>query len=163
MNTRKMFKKSLIALVLFLPILWNVEAMAGSVTLSLTRATLVNVVDDAGTWQHEGGTVFKGARAVGSYALHRRVTIPGTDTLNTAMTTMTLFLNTVRVANSAPRNITIEGAWDFNNGRFLGSVSAASGQYNWVQDADVQGAPGTALGTTNLLINWLQSPTLTLP
>jgi hypothetical protein len=150
-------------------------AVVGSDTLTLTRnLPLVNVDDAAGGWQHEGGTVNKGGTVVGFYALHRRVTLDsrnnalgGTGALNTAMVTMTLFLNTAQVPNSAPRNITIEGAWDFTSGSFLGSVAAASSEYNWVQGADVRGESG-GIGITNLFINWnslqLNQPqNLTLP
>lgn len=163
MTLKKIIQRSLIALVLLVPGLWSTESMAGSVGLVLTRNTLTNVPDAAGTWQHEGGKVFKGALQVGYYALHRRVTNGGTTApLNTAMVTMTLFLNTAQVQN-APRNITIEGAWDFTTGRFLGSVAAASSQYNWLQGANVTGGPGAVIGNTNYTIEWLQSFTLTLP
>jgi hypothetical protein len=164
MNLTKIIQKSLIVLVLLMPALWSTESMAGSVALVLTRSgALINVTDPAGVWQHEGGTVFNGATQIGYYALHRRVTTTGTSTLNTAMETITLFLNTAQVVGNAPRNITIEGAHDFTSGRFRGSVSAASAQYNWIQDANVLGAPSTAIGDTILTIDWLQSTTLTLP
>lgn len=163
MSLPKYVRQSLTALVLLIPALWSVESAAGSVVLTLTRSTLTNINDAAGRWQHEGGTIFRGATQVGYYALHRRVTNNGTTALNTAMVTMTLFLNTAQVQGNAPRNVTIEGAWDFSSGRFLGSVAAASSQYNWLQGADVLGSPGSASGSTNLTINWLQSFTLTLP
>jgi hypothetical protein len=163
MNITKIIKQSLIVLVFLMPALWSTESTAGSVALLLTRSTLTNVTDAAGGWQHEGGTVFSGATQIGYYALHRRTTTGGTNTLNTAMETLTLFLNTAQVQGNAPRNITIEGAHDFSSGRFRGSVSAASAQYNWIQDANVLGAPSTAIGDTILTIDWLQSTTLTLP
>ncbi len=99
--------------------------MATSMTLTLKRKTLKNIDDDAGRWQHEGGTLFLKNRKVGKYATHRRVTFGGTDTKNTAMLTTTLFFK-----SRPPHNITLQGAHDFNSGNQIGSVSAASSAYS---------------------------------
>lgn len=166
MNLTKLMQKSLIVLILLMPALWSTESLAGSVSLILARSSLTNVADAAGGWQYEGGNVFKGATQIGYYSTNRRTTTSGTTALNTAMVTTTLFLNTAQVKGNAPRNITIQGAWDFTSGGFLGSVSSASSQYNWLQGADVAGVTSvTAAGgaSTTLTIDWLQSFTLTLP
>jgi len=41
--------------------LWSASVFAGTVTLELHRASLINVTDAAGTTQHEAGTVLKGS------------------------------------------------------------------------------------------------------
>jgi hypothetical protein len=136
-------------------------AHAGSVGLTLTRTTLTNVPDAAGLWQHEGGNVFKGGVKIGQYALHRRVTSGGTTApLNTAMTTITLFLATA--AGTAPQNITLEGAHDFSVGNFRGSVSAASNRFTWIQGGDATYA-SLGGGGLSLVISWNGSAQLTLP
>ncbi len=136
-------------------------AMAGAVNLTLARTSLTNVSDAAGLWQHEGGNIVKAGVKVGQYALHRRVTTGGTGLpLNTAMTTITLFLSTA--AGSAPQNVTLQGAHDFTAGNFRGSVSAASNRYSWIQggDATYSSLGGGGLG---LVINWNGASQLTLP
>jgi hypothetical protein len=141
--------------------LWTPAANAGSVVLTLTRTTLNNVPDAAGTWQYEGGNIFKGTVKVGQYALTRRSIIGGTTTpLNTAATTITLFF--ALASGTAPQNVTLQGAHDFTIGNFRGSVSAASGQYGWIKGADaVYSVP--AAGHETLTISWTASPQLTLP
>lgn len=135
-------------------------AHAGAVSLTLTRTTLTNVNDAAGTWQHQGGNVLKGGVKVGQYLLTRRVTTGGsTAPLNTAATTITLFLATA--AGSAPQNVTLQGAHDFGPGNFRGSVSAASNRYTWLQGAD---ATYSSSGTSLILsIGWAGASQLTLP
>jgi len=141
--------------------LWAPLANAGSVALTLTRTSLTNVVDAAGTWQHQGGNIMKGAVKVGQYALHRRVTTGGTNTpLNTAMTTITLFFATA--AGSAPQNVTLQGAHDFGPGNFRGSVSGASNRFAWIQGGDATYTSGAA-GVLNLAISWSGASQLTLP
>ena len=93
-----------------------------STVYQLKRKTLNNVDDVAGRWQHEGGDVFQNQKPVGQYARHRRVTMGGTDTQNTAMLTLTLFLAKSKIG--APENITIQGSHDFSSGSEVGSVSA---------------------------------------
>jgi hypothetical protein len=137
-------------------------ANAGSINLRLVRTSaLVNVDDAAGRWQHEGGNVLKGTVKIGQYALHRRVTTGGTSApLNTAMTTLTLFLATA--SGTAPQNITLQGAHDFTAGGFRGSVSGASDRFTWVQGSyATYTAP--AAGQLSLNIYWPGAAQLTLP
>lgn len=138
-------------------------AQAGSATVTLQRTSaLVNVDDAAGRWQHEGGNVLRGTSKIGQYALHRRVTTGGTTApLNTAMTTITLFLP--MVTGTAPNNITLQGAHDFTSGSFRGSVSAASNRYTWIQGADAFYSSGTAAGSHVLTIGWTGASQLFLP
>ena len=96
-------------------------------TYQLKRKTLNNVDDVAGRWQHEGGDVFQKEKPVGHYASHKRVIFGGTDAQNTAMLTMTIFLE--RSKTGAPENFTSQGSHDFNSGNEVGSVSAASKGY----------------------------------
>jgi hypothetical protein len=105
-----------------------------STSYSLKRLSLNNVNDVGGRWQFEGGEVFgllKGSKTevrVGYFASYKRVTWGGTDEQNTAMVTLTIFLET-RGAN-VPENITAQGAHDFNTGNETGSISAASIPHN---------------------------------
>lgn len=147
-------------LVVFGLLCWSTPAVAGTVSLTLVRSTLQNVDDPAGRWQFEGGDITKGGIVVGQYAIHRRVTYGGTDAQNTAMTTVTLFF-----ANraSAPHNITLQGAHSFNDGRFAGSVSAASNRFSWITDADAAIAPSGTIGTQTLTITWVGANQLTVP
>lgn len=91
----------------------------------LKRASLNNVTDVAGLWQHEGGVVYQKEKQVGYYASTKRVTHGGTDALNTAMLTLTIFFDK-KLGTKAPENITFQGSHDFNSGEEIGSVSAAS-------------------------------------
>lgn len=141
--------------------LWAPFANAGSVVLTLTRASLTNVSDAAGISQYQGGDIFKGGVKVGQYALTRRTITGGTTApLNTAMTTITLFFATA--AGNAPQNITLEGAHDFGPGNFRGSVSGASNRFSWVQGADAVYSSLTG-GNLSLSLNWAGSSQLTLP
>lgn len=141
-------------------ILWSAQAFAGGVSLTLVRATLVNVNDAAGLWQHEGGRILKGAVVVGDYAIHRRVTNGGTTAQNTAMVTGTLFFSGF---GTPPQNVTLQGSHSFTNGRFAGSVAAASNRYSWVLGADAIIVPTATVGTSTLSIFWTASSQLTLP
>jgi len=91
---------------------------------NLVRNSLNNVDDVAGRWQHEAGVVTQKGKNVGYYASTKRVTWGGTDPQNTAMLTLTIFLEKSRTG--APENITLQGSHDFNTGNEIGSVSAAS-------------------------------------
>lgn len=142
-------------LALVVPLFLVSVAYAGSVTLTLKRATLKNVDDAAGRWQHSGGKVYKGSKHLGYYATTRRVTFGGTDPQNTAMVTMTIFF----LREKPPQNITLQGAHDFSSGKYIGSVSAASSKYNWIRDAIFTGDTST----NTLKIDWLGSNSLTLP
>lgn len=153
-------KATLAAAVTALAI-WAPAANAGSVVLTLTRTTLINVPDAAGTWQYQGGNILKGTVKVGQYALTRRIISGGTTTpLNTAATTITLFF--ALASGTAPQNVTLQGAHDFSAGSFRGSVSAASAQYGWIKGADAVYSASTA-GQETLSISWMASPQLTLP
>ena len=112
-------------------------AQAGASVASLTRSSLTNVTDAAGTYQQEGGTFTSGRNStvLGTYVATRRVTNGGTDSFNTAATSYTLFF-TPRTRGGVPENMTIQGAWSFNTGGFAGSVSAASVVYHKFISAD---------------------------
>ena len=90
--------------------------------LTLHRDALSNDDDAAGRWQYEGGKVTENEKQVGFYAVTRRVTFHATDAQNTAQLTMTIFF----LPNKPPENITMQGSHDFNSGKEVGSVSAAS-------------------------------------
>ncbi len=136
----------------------TVAAHAGSVALTLKRVNMNNVTDAMGSWQHEGGTVWKGTTQIGYYAAHRRVTTGGTIAQNTAMWTCEIFFT----GTLPPENIVIQGSHYFSTGVFKGSVSAASYKYAWLRDTSnyVSGTAGT---TTTLNIYWNGSTSLTLP
>lgn len=155
MNTRSAFSRLMAAAAITASLALASAANAGSVTLTLNRASLTNVDDAAGRWQHEGGQILKNGAVVGNYAAHRRVTFGGTNAQNTAMLTMTLFFN----GQFPPQNVTLQGSHDFGSGRYIGSVSAASSRYSWLQDANFSGNAATS----SLTINWLESLQLTLP
>ena len=66
----------------------SVAAQAGTSTLTLSRASLTNVSDAAGIYQHEGGKILNASGAsIGTYIIVRRVTPSGTAAYNTAATT----------------------------------------------------------------------------
>ena len=121
-------------------------AMAKSLTLTLNRLSLDNVDDVPGRWQHEGGEVFcsGGEEPIAHYAAHRRVTFSGTTPQNTAMLTLTLFF----LGENPPQNITIEGSHDFNSGKYIGSVSAASRAFRHVRGQTFRG--DTAVDTLTI-------------
>jgi hypothetical protein len=93
-----------------------------ALVLMLERAMLQNVDDAAGRWQFEGGTVVEKDRKVGHYASTKRVIFGATDAQNTAMLTLEVFFT----PQLPPENIVLEGSHDFNSGKEVGSVSAAS-------------------------------------
>ena len=73
---------------------------------------------------------------------------------------MTLFFTN---ASTPPHNVTVQGAHSFSSGRFIGSLSAASNRYTWIQNADASiGSTGT-IGTSTLTIAWAGANQLTLP
>jgi hypothetical protein len=115
------------------------EAHAQSLTLTLQRTgALINVDDAAGRWQYDGGEVIcpDGTTQIGHYATHRRVTFTGTSAQNTAMVTVTLFLG----ETSPPQTITLQGAHDFDNGFYTGSVSATSAPFAAVRRQSFTGS-----------------------
>jgi hypothetical protein len=138
----------------------STAAQAGTVSVSLVRDSLLNVDDPAGRWQHEGGDIVKGGSVVGQYAITRRVTWGGTDTLNTAMVTVTLFFTN---GTGAPHNVTLQGAHNYSTGRFGGSVSAASNRFSWIQGADAAISPTGTIGTSTLTLSWAGASQLTIP
>jgi hypothetical protein len=160
MQTRTLRTSITIAAMFVMAMMWSSAAFAGGVSLSLVRASLTNVDDAAGRWQHEGGRIMKGAVVVGQYAIHRRVTFGGTDAQNTAMTTVTLFFSNT---GTPPQNVTLHGAHAFSTGRFAGSVSASSNRYAWINAADAVIAPTAVLGTSTLTLQWTGANQLTLP
>jgi len=124
-------------------------ASAGTMTLQLTEVTLLNVGDEAGIWQYEGGTVARNGQQIGYYAATRRTIDGGTTPLNTAMLTLTIFYAPSAAAPSAaaPQNITIQGAHDYSSGAYLGGVSAASVANVALKGATVSGSTSTRLLT----------------
>ena len=141
------------ALLMILPLLIATGAYAGSLSLTLNRVAFSNVVDVAGLWQYEGGTVFKGATQIGNYAINRRVTIGGTYAQNTAALTVSIFF----LGATPPDSITLQGTHSFSTGDVAGSVSAASSKYDWIRSATFAG------DTKTLTFTWLGSNSLTLP
>ena len=98
-----------------------------ALTYELRRECLNNVDDVAGRWQIEGGTVFQRNRHVANYSSVKRVSC-GTSEQNTAMLWLTLFFLKSKTG-TAPENITLHGAHDFNSGGEIGSVSGASSAF----------------------------------
>jgi hypothetical protein len=143
------FKKSMgISVVFALLFVFSSQAHAQSATLTLKRSSLSNSSDTAGSWQYEGGKVYITATGnnmsaiayIGDYAITRRTITGGTDTQNTAMMTMTIFLQ----GENPPQNITLQGSHDFSNGNFIGSVSAGSGNYSSLVGATFSGNAGSS-------------------
>lgn len=134
--TRRLRFLGAVALVAF----FSAQATAATLTLETKRNTLDNVPDVAGLWQHEGGEVlFQGTR-VGHYATTRRVTNGGTTQQNTAMVTMTIFFYST---GAPPINLTLQGSHDYNSGRYIGSVSAASASLTVLNGATFAGSTAT--------------------
>ncbi len=128
-----------------LSLLCSNQCQAQALTLTLVQASLDNVDDSPGRWQHEGGQVFcSNGTHIANYAAHRRVTFSGTSAQNTAMLTLTLFF----LGELPPQNITLQGAHDFSSGAYIGSVSAASAQFTKVRGETFSGQ--TALGTLTI-------------
>ena len=125
-------------------------AYAGTSTMQLRRASLTNVNDAAGTWQYAGGTVWQNGRQVGYYGWTNRMINGGTNALNTAMMTVTLFFS-----GSVPyRNVTLQGAWNFGPGNAIGGVSAASQPYPFLMHDGTFEMTSPSAGTFNLTITW---------
>lgn len=158
--TRVFSRTLFLSTVILAPVLWSGVATAGGVSLQLVRTSLNNVEDAAGRFQHEGGDLKKSGTTIGQYLIVRRITSPATSALNTAATSITLFVGTS--AATAPNNITLQGAHNFSAGNFRGSVSAASNRYSWIQGADSTYS-STGAGTSNLLISWTGASQLTVP
>lgn len=98
-----------------------------NMSLTLNRLTLQNVNDAGGSWQFEGGKVFRGNNHIANYASTKRIVNQGTTAQNTAMLTLTLFF--IGASGQPPENITLQGSYDFSSGNQIGSVSAASTEF----------------------------------
>ena len=139
----------------------STTAWAGSATLTLTSVTLVNVVDAAGTLQHEAGAVQNTTGIeVGRYLLKRRVTTGGAEAFNAAAETITLFFPPA-TGSDAPQTMTLQGAHTFNSGTFLGSVSASSLKHHALIGADASMTFST--GTLKLVITWVGGDAIHFP
>ena len=95
-----------------------------ALTYTLERECLNNVEDNAGRWQIDGGKVFQRRKHVANYSGVKRISC-GTQAQNTAQLWVTLFF----LKGKPPENITLHGAHDFNTGKQIGSVSAASNAF----------------------------------
>jgi hypothetical protein len=127
MEQRLLKRSFLVLVVICLVLACTTASHAASVTLNLARTSdLTNVPDAAGTWQFDGGTVSFGGSVVGHYArVKRTVSGGGTDTQNTAILTITIFVN----GPSAPQTVTLQGSHSFDDGEERGSISAASSAF----------------------------------
>jgi hypothetical protein len=133
-------------------------ALAGSEALLLVHTSLSNISDPNSTngdlWQYEGGIIENATTGstIGHYMTNRRFTVSGGSTDNAAAMTTSLFF-TNATSGAPPNNLTLEGAWSFTSGQFIGSVSAASFKYHIMIGSDVtmvvQGA-----GVSKVSINW---------
>ncbi|MFE5620607.1 hypothetical protein ACFQ8S_00820 [Streptomyces virginiae] len=94
---------------------------------TLNQHVLTNVDDAAGRWQFEGGEVVEQSVHLADYACTRRVITGGTDALNAAMLTLTLFFRDA--SGQTADNMTLQGTHSFSTGEALGSVSAATGAF----------------------------------
>jgi hypothetical protein len=101
-----------------------------ALTYELVRDCLNNAEDAGERWQIEGGQVLQGRdrRHIANYSSVKRVSC-GTHEQNTAQLWLTLFF--LRgTKGTAPENMTLHGAHDFNSGGEIGSVSAASSSFS---------------------------------
>jgi hypothetical protein len=76
-------------------------------------------------WQIEGGKVLEDGTHVANYSSVKRVS-RGTTERNTAQLWVTLFF----LSGTPPKNMTLNGAHDFNSGGEIGSISAASSAFS---------------------------------
>ena len=158
-------KTPLVAALLASALLWPLSAFAGSSTIFLVRSTLSNDsdADGGGLWQYEGGTLQNAAgKTIGNYILERRVTTSGTETLNTASETISLFFPPSTSGNLPP-GITVEGDYSYNTGEVDGAVSAAGTKYHWLIGADADGTVVSGSPSTKLILTWVGSGGLTVP
>lgn len=112
-----------LSLVLFVSLRpWSTVHAATTVTLN-TTGPLVNVDDNEGRWQYDGGDVLDDTGVlIAHFARTKRVSFVVTEAQNTAMLTITIFF----LGSDPPENITLQGSHSFNSGGEIGSVSAAS-------------------------------------
>jgi len=121
-------------------------AQAGTSILTLKQSSLTNVPDAAGLWQYEAGTILRNNAKVGVYGATRRVMPFLTSNGNVSMYTLTLFFS----GANPNRNVTLQGAWNFNPGGAIGGVSAASAPYQFLQ----HDGTFTVNSSSVLTINW---------
>lgn len=157
------WKRSIGALAIGgLPLLFAAPAMAaGAVKLNLTESSLLNVSDSAGLTQQETGTITNTAgTVVGYYQISRRDNTGGTgpqSAFNSAATQIVLMFAT-SPTNPIPHSVTVEGAWDFTNGIFSGSVSSTSERYSYLRGADASVATTSSVETLTLTWNGQDFP-----
>jgi hypothetical protein len=96
-----------------------------SLMYTLHQGCLDNVEDSGMRWQIEGGKVLENGKHVANYSSVKRVSCRTTEQ-NTAQLWVTLFF----LGEKPPENITLHGAHDFDSGREIGSVSAASSAFS---------------------------------
>jgi hypothetical protein len=132
-------------------------AHASGLTMLLVRSTLSNDsdADGGGLWQYEGGVVQNaaGTTNIGHYILNRRVTTSGTSADNTASETITLFFSSA-TPGAVPNNITLEGAYSYNTGQVIGSVSAVSSRYRPLNGEAFSGAIISGTASTKIVIDF---------
>ncbi|MFE5402639.1 glycosyl hydrolase family 28-related protein [Streptomyces sp. NPDC056580] len=92
--------------------------------LTLQQLNLQNVEDAAGWWLFEGGEVYEDGSHVANYASTRRAVTGGTETLNAATLTLTLFF--LDDSGELAENMTLQGTHRFASSTSIGSVSAVS-------------------------------------
>jgi hypothetical protein len=82
---------------------------------------------------------------IGRFARVKRTVLGGgTDTLNTAMLTITIFFN----GPSAPQTLTLQGSHSFSDGEERGSISGASSTFRGAVGITFEGPTS---GTTTTL------------
>jgi len=94
----------------------------------LVYSSLKNVDDSAGRYQYAGGKVYENGEHIAQFASTKRIITGGTDFQNTATLTVTIFF----LGQKPTENITLQGSHDFDSGKGIGSVSAASKQYSYL-------------------------------
>jgi hypothetical protein len=140
---KRLLKRTLpVVVVVCLVLVCTTASYAASLTLTLARTSaLTNVADPAGTSQYDGGTVSLGGSVIGRYARVKRTVLGGgTDTQNTAMLTITIFM----LGSDPPQTVTLQGSHSFNDGEERGSISAASSTFRGAVGITFEG-PETAL------------------
>jgi len=105
----------------------------------LVYSSLKNVDDSAGRYQYAGGKVYENGEHIAQFASTKRVITGGTDVQNTAMLTVTIFF----LGQKPTENITLQGSHDFDSGKGIGSVSAASKQYSYLIGKTFRMTPDT--------------------
>ena len=116
-------------------LIFSSQSHADTITLDLNRLTLSSTTDSAGSWQYSGGEVYYAGAHIANYASTKRMITGGTDSQNTAMLTMTIFV----IGEDPPQTVTLQGAHSFNTGGFTGSISAASSAYTMIIGATFSG------------------------